>query len=693
MTPDRHPLDRDVQFVKGVGPRLAELFAKLGVQTVRDLFYHFPRRYEDRSQFPPIGSVRPGQWVTVRGRLLELDSRPSRGGMAITKATLTDGTGIVSLVWFNQPWVRRALTKVEGEILAYGQVKEANWGIEIHAPEWELVEEGEDSDQFGRIIPVYPLAVGLQQRWVRRAIETVLANDLDHFVDPLTPAILKRQMLRPLRWSLRQIHRPESEEFRLQARERLVFEEFLYPQIAMQMKRLESHRETGIAFGIPEALWDEIAGLFPFELTRAQRRVVGEVLADMRRPHPMNRLIQGDVGSGKTAVAAAAILAAVRSGYQAALMAPTEILAEQHYINLHRVFEPIGLQVALVVGKQNSRQRKAALGAVGSGQAPIAIGTHALIQEGVEFHRLGLAIVDEQHRFGVMQRLALRQKGDLNPDVLVMTATPIPRTLTLAFYGHLDVSVIDELPPGRQAIKTYWKLPYERAKVYEGVRKVIAEGKQAYFVCPMISESEKMQTQAAEDLYYRLSTEVYPDLRVGLLHGQMKPDAKEDVMLKFRAGELDVLVSTVVIEVGVDVPNAIAMVIEDANRFGLAQLHQLRGRVGRGSDQSYCVLVAEAKTEEARARLETMVATTDGFKIAEQDLRLRGPGQLMGTMQHGNLDLKIADLVKDARMIEVARDCSEWLLQIDLHLQLPEHQGILSQVQEHPVDKTLLTVS
>jgi ATP-dependent DNA helicase RecG len=670
MSLDRHPLDRSVQFVKGVGPRMAELFAKVGVHSVRDLFYHFPRRYEDRSEFPPIGSVRPGQWVTVRGRLLELDTRPTRGGMAIIKATLTDGSGMVTLVWFNQPWVRRALTKFEGEILAYGQVKEANWGIEIHSPEWELVEPGEESDQFGRIIPVYPLAEGLQQRWVRRAVETVLATDLEHFVDPLTPAILKRQMLRPLRWSLRQIHRPESEEFRQQARERLVFEELFYPQIAM-----------------------EIAGLFPFQLTRAQRRVIDEIFADMRRPHPMNRLIQGDVGSGKTAVAAAAMLAAVRSGYQAALMAPTEILAEQHYIGLHRIFEAVGIRVALIVGKQNSRQRKAALESVVSGQAMVAVGTHALIQEGVEFARLGLAIVDEQHRFGVMQRLALRQKGDLEPDVLVMTATPIPRTLTLAFYGHLDVSVIDELPPGRQAIKTYWKLPYERPKVYEGVRTVIAEGKQAYFVCPMISESEKMQTQAAEDLYYRLSKDVYPDLRVGLLHGQMKADAKEEVMLAFRSGELDILVSTMVIEVGVDVPNAIAMVIEDANRFGLAQLHQLRGRVGRSSDQSYCVLVAEAKSEEARARLETMVSTTDGFKIAEQDLRLRGPGQLMGTLQHGNLDLKIADLVKDARIIEVARECAEWLLQSDLHLERPEHQAILAKVQEHPVDKTLLTVS
>ncbi|MBX7131272.1 MAG: DEAD/DEAH box helicase [Fimbriimonadaceae bacterium] len=947
-----NPLDGGVQFVKGVGPRLAEVFQKVGVATVRDLVTYFPRRYEDRSAIPNIGTLNPGTWVTVRGRLIDIDSRPSRGGMVILRATISDKTGSVTLVWFNQPWVRKALTKFEGEILAYGQVKAANWGVEMHAPEWELIEPGEDSEQFGRIIPVYPLTEGLWQKQVRRVVQGALETYLPHFQDPLTPAILKRQMLRPLRWSLRQIHQPESEEFRLQARARLVFEDLFYPQLAMQMKRLESHEELGIAFdiaglsrtagvppaslstaGVPPAsslpeppepnlydkaegvlirdrgklphweqdartysitfrlagtlpqkvlkqieqqrdlqlqldvpkhqvrermeasideylnrgigecflrkpeiaqavqdalhhfngeryallawaimpnhvhvvaqlapgeklaevvhswksytsklankllgrsgeFWareyydhlirdeeeldkaveytlsnpaaaglsnwpwvgrspvplasrrhpdsqpgqtafegsdaggtpavqggarggiqEQIKAMLPFELTGAQKRVIKEVFNDMQRPHPMNRLIQGDVGSGKTAVAASAMLAAVRCGYQAAMMAPTEILAEQHFYNLHHLFDPMGVKAALVVGKQTSKQRKAALALAASGEAQVLVGTHALIQEGVEFHRLGLAIIDEQHRFGVMQRLALRQKSDLNPDVLVMTATPIPRTLTMAFYGHLDVSVIDELPPGRKAVKTYWKLPHERAQVYEGVRKVVSEGRQAYFVCPMIDQSEKMQTQAAQDLYYRLSTQEFKDLRVGLLHGQLKSAEKEQIMDAFRAHELDILVSTVVIEVGVDVPNSTTMVIEDANRFGLAQLHQLRGRVGRGSDQSYCVLIADAKTEEARARIETMVATSDGFKIAEEDLRLRGPGEVMGTKQSGNLDFKIADLAQDTKVLEVARDCAIWLLESDPHLVQPDHAAILARVREHPVEKALLTVS
>lgn len=688
-----NPLDGGVQFVKGVGPRLAEVFQKVGVTTVRDLITYFPRRYEDRSAIPNIGTLNPGTWVTVRGRLIDIDSRPSRGGMVILRATISDRTGSVTLVWFNQPWVRKALTKFEGEILAYGQVKAANWGVEMHAPEWELIEPGEDSEQFGRIIPVYPLTEGLWQKHVRRVVQGALETYLPNFQDPLTPAILKRQMLRPLRWSLRQIHQPESEEFRLQARARLVFEDLFYPQLAMQMKRLESHEELGIAFDIPSDISTEIKAMLPFELTGAQKRVIKEVFNDMQRPHPMNRLIQGDVGSGKTAVAASAMLAAVRCGYQAAMMAPTEILAEQHFYNLHHLFDPMGVKAALVVGKQTSKQRKAALALAASGEAQVLVGTHALIQEGVEFQRLGLAIIDEQHRFGVMQRLALRQKSDLNPDVLVMTATPIPRTLTMAFYGHLDVSVIDELPPGRKAVKTYWKLPHERAQVYEGVRKVVSEGRQAYFVCPMIEQSEKMQTQAAQDLYYRLSNQEFKDLRVGLLHGQLKSAEKEQIMDAFRAHELDILVSTVVIEVGVDVPNSTTMVIEDANRFGLAQLHQLRGRVGRGSDQSYCVLIADAKTEEARARIETMVATSDGFKIAEEDLRLRGPGEVMGTKQSGNLDFKIADLAQDTNVLEVARDCAIWLLESDPHLAQPDHAAILARVREHPVEKALLTVS
>lgn len=407
----------------------------------------------------------------------------------------------------------------------------------------------------------------------------------------------------------------------------------------------------------------------------------------------MNRLVQGDVGSGKTAVAACCILAAIRSGFQTALMAPTEILAEQHFANLHRLFEPLGVEVELLVGKQTSTQKKKAAERTKSGTVNLAIGTHALIQEDVRFANLGLVIVDEQHRFGVLQRKALRDKGLGNPDVLVMTATPIPRTLTMTLYGDLDVSVIDELPPGRKPVKTHSKFPSERNSVYEGVRKLIEEGRQAYFVCPMVSESEKMMAQAATDLHMRLESGVFANQRVGLLHGQMKPREKEVVMEQFRRHELDILVSTTVIEVGVDVPNSSVMVIEDANRFGLSQLHQLRGRVGRGSQQSYCVLIADTKSEDSRARIEAMTSTSDGFKIAEIDLELRGPGSMMGTQQSGNLDYKIGDLVQDARMLEVARQAALRLIEEDPHLEKSENAGILTKVKQKRSDAAIVTIS
>lgn len=709
-------LDSEVQFLKGVGPELAKKLSKLGLRTIADVLRYYPRRYEDRSNLPPISKVRPGQFVTVRGRIQSVEGRPTRGGKVILKAMLGDGTGMMHLVWFNQPWIKRKLESHHGEVIAYGMAKESGWTIELSSPEFELIGEDDDAEAFARIVPIYALVEGVTQKMVRKAVRSALEHFLPAVQEPFPPDFLKQHMLRPIRWSLRQIHEPESEEFRQQARRRLVFEEFFGLQLALALRRAETEQEMGISFPITklagsivepgtlfvsenigvargETLWDEVHRMLPFDLTGAQRRVIGEIWRDMERPHPMNRLVQGDVGSGKTAVAACAILAAVRCGYQAAMMAPTEILAEQHYVNLHRLFEPLGIRMTLLVGKQGAKERKRSLDLVQSGGAQVVVGTHAVIQEGVQFPKLGLAIIDEQHRFGVLQRAALRQKGIGNPDVLVMTATPIPRTLTMTLYGDLDVSVIDEMPPGRRAIKTHWKRGHERVSVYSGVRTMVESGRQAYVVCPMISESEKMQTQAAVDLHYRLSNEDFANLRVGLLHGQMKPKDKEEIMEQFRSHAIDVLVSTVVIEVGVDVANATVMVIEDAFRFGLSQLHQLRGRVGRGAEQSFCILISDAKTDEAAERLGVIESTVDGFRIAEEDLRIRGPGEMIGTRQSGNLDFAIGDLISDARTLEEAREAAIDLLKRDPNLADPSHALMLQRAQDKRAEEAIVVIS
>lgn len=728
-------LETEAQFLKGVGPNLWKGLRKLGLESVEDVLWYLPRRYEDRRNLPRIRDLRAGAAATVKGRIIEFKSRPTKGGKVILRAVVSDGSGAMALVWFNQPWVSRRLAEYKGEIIAYGMVKDSNYTLEMQSPDYELLSEEDDPEDFARIVPVYGLSEGVFQTTVRRAVRSALAGYLDLVQEPLPLEFRNKHRLKGLAWSLKETHEPTSEENRLEARRRLVFEEFLYLQLALQMKRAETHRELGIAFPIAaleggeaiesagtsggnrsavvkkhrldshlfegeqamlrdhEPLWDQIHRILPFELTAAQRRVIGEIYGDMAMPHPMNRLVQGDVGSGKTAVAACAMLAAVRSGYQAALMAPTEILAEQHAINLRRLLEPLGIEVDLLVGKLSAAEKKRARARVSAGEAKIAVGTHALIQESVEFARLGLVVIDEQHRFGVLQRAALHQKGLGNPDVLVMTATPIPRTLTMTTYGDLDLSVIDELPPGRVPIKTHWKPPSDRPAVYEAVRKLLAQGAQAYFVCPMIEESEKMQTQAAVDLHYRLSTGDLKEFRIGLLHGQLKPLEKESIMESFRKAELDVLVSTTVIEVGVDVPNASVMVIEDANRFGLSQLHQLRGRVGRGAKQSYCILICDPRSEDGIARMQVMVSTSDGFKIAEEDLRLRGPGELAGTAQSGNADFRIADLIQDGLQLELARKAAMDVVAGDPNLDRAEHARMREKVALRRSKLAIVTVS
>jgi ATP-dependent DNA helicase RecG len=673
-----------VQYARGVGPARANLLRRLGIHTVADLLYRLPRRLEDRRHFSRIYDLTHGRVETVRGTVVRVHQfRPRhRRRFVITKAAVTDGTGILHAVWYNQPYVLRQLPK-GAPVVLHGRVQRQAGEIQMAAPEFEVLDETEETLNVGRIVPVYPSTEGLSQR-VQRMIVARALDDSGPAEEWLPDGIRRRHHLPDLARALRQVHFPDSLEEYEAARSRLAYEELLLFQLLLLgRKAAQEAEERAVRYGDPGDLPIRFHAALPYALTGAQRRVIAEILRDLSGPHPMNRLLQGDVGSGKTVVAATALLHCVGGGAQGALMAPTEILAGQHYLTLRALLEPLGVGVILLIGGLSRTARQEALERVRDGRADIVIGTHALIESAVEFHRLGLAVVDEQHRFGVLQRAALRAKGR-RPDVLVMTATPIPRTLALTLYGDLDVSTLDELPPGRCPIRTFHRPSGRRPQVYEFVRAQVAEGRQAYIVCPLIEESDKLAAEAATDLAARLRAGPLRGLTVGVLHGRMKVDERDHAMRALRAGEINVLVATTVIEVGIDVPNATVMVVEDADRFGLSQLHQLRGRVGRGAHQSYCILIADPKTAEAEARLAAMVETTDGFRIAQRDLEIRGIGELVGLphsaadglRQHGMSDLRVADLVEDQAWLDRARADAAVIIRDDPGLRHPEHRGI-----------------
>lgn len=670
--------------IKGIGAKTAEVFLKIGIATLGDLLTHYPHRYEDRSRIVPFYQLRDGEAATIVGKIVSVENKPTKTRLTLTKVTLDDGQkGIATLTWFNQWRLKTQFERLIGKrIAAYGTVKRAFAAVEITQPEWEVLDESGEVDSLavGRIVPVYPLTEGLSQKVVRRAVFVALQNAVNELPDPLPEGLRRRRGMPGTAAALQAIHFPESEGFAANARRRLAYEELLTLQLLLAGRRQSVQEADGIAFADTEIPLAEFQGVLPFSLTGAQQRVVGEIAADMMSPHPMNRLVQGDVGSGKTAVAMAAMTIAARNGYQAALMAPTEILAEQHLRGVRATLEELGIRVDLLTGSRPAKEKEAVRHRVASGETGVVVGTHALIQEGVTFRRLGLAVVDEQHRFGVLQRAALTGKGQ-RPDVLVMTATPIPRTLTLTVYGDLDVSIIDQLPPGRKPIRTHWKKSKDKPTVYDGVRKLLNEGRQAYVVCPLVEESEKVQAGAATKLAAHLAEHVFPEFTVGLLHGQMSSEEKDDVMRRFRANEVHILVATTVIEVGVDVSNAAVMVIEDADRFGLAQLHQLRGRVGRGQHASFCVLVADTKTPDGEARMRVMTETNDGFRIAEEDLRLRGPGEFFGVRQSGVAGFRIANVIEDMDILKDARADAFALLEADPRLSRPEHRLLREAVE------------
>ncbi|MBI2854234.1 MAG: ATP-dependent DNA helicase RecG [Chloroflexi bacterium] len=697
-------LDSAISTVKSLNASMAEKLGKLGVQTMRDLLYLFPRRHIDYSQRKRISELVEGQDQTIIANVWQADARPL-GRMRGTEAVVGDETGNIRVVWFNQPYLAQRLT-ANSRVVISGKVSVFRGERLFESPEWEILEE-KDLVHTGRLVPVYPLTRGLYPRQMRGFMKRILDTWAWQAGEFLPGDTRQRCGLLQLPEALHQAHFPDSSELKGRARERLAFDELLLLQLGVQGRRREwQEDQQGHPLGAGSGALDRFMGLLPFILTAEQRKALEEILADIGQSRPMCRLLQGDVGSGKTVVATSALVVAADNGCQGALMAPTQILAEQHFRTLarllppedggpeDRIFRHSGLMsrpitIALLTGNTREKQKDELCQRISAGKVDVVIGTHALIQESVEFNRLAMVVVDEQHRFGVMQRSALRQKG-FNPHMLVMTATPIPRTLALTLYGDLDVSTINQLPPGRQKVKTKWLDPEKRSSAYEFVRKQVREGHQAFVVCPLIEESEVIEARAAVTEHERLSREVFPDLKLDMLHGRMSGAEKEDIMRRFKAHEFDILVSTPVVEVGIDVPNATVMLVEGADRFGLSQLHQFRGRVGRGEAQSYCMLLAEKPSDEARERLAIIEWTYDGFALAEEDMRLRGPGEFFGTRQSGLPDLRMARLT-DMAILEKAREEALRIFQKDPELQRPEHQALskeMARMWKHEAERS-----
>ena len=675
------------------------------MKTIRDLLFFVPRRYDDFTALKPINRLQYGDEVTIIGSVWQIALRRTRGGAQLVQAEISDGSGTIQCTWFN-PYLKDQIRRGQ-QIVVSGKVTEYMGRLTFQSPEWEKLEK--DLLHTARLVPIYPLTEGLTGRGMRKLMRRVVDEWAGRIPDFLPDSVLASAGLFSLPRAIQQAHFPDSTAQLDAARRRLAFDDLFLLQINLLRQRRQWKSQNGRALDASPAALEPFLGALPYSFTAAQRRALDDVLSDMRSGQPMNRLIQGDVGSGKTIVAAAAMFAVTQAGAQAAIMAPTEILAEQHYETFTRLFREASLGagglahptdqpaafaqphprdhpiIRLLTGRTPQAERQAILAGAASGQVNILIGTHALIQHDVEFHDLAFVVIDEQHRFGVQQRAALRQKGirpdqaPASPHVLVMTATPIPRTLALTLYGDLDLSVIDEMPPGRQPIVTRVVLPAERERMYSFVRSQIEKGRQAFVICPLVEESETIEAKAAVEEHDRLQKHIFPQFKLGLLNGRMKSEDKEAVMRAFAANELHILVSTSVVEVGIDVPNATVMLIEGANRFGLAQLHQFRGRVGRGTEKSYCLLMADSTANGMNERLQAVESTQDGFVLAEKDLELRGPGEFLGTRQAGLPDMRLASLA-DARLIDLARREAEKLISADAHLELPEHAALAERL-------------
>ena len=690
----REELKTPMRFIKGVGPKLAEALAKKGISTVEDALYLLPNRYEDRRELKRIADLRPGATEAFFATVVSAAPQTTKGGRNYFEAIVRDESGSLALKWFHfhPTYMKKNLQEGRRGIFI-GDVAQFGFQREMHHPEVEWAADGEsleqvmarDPDNFGRILPVYPLTEGVSQKLMRRIMKDTVQLFSRYVHGTLPEEIAQRHRLLSLPVALREAHAPDASiavvelnAGRGEAHRSLAFDELFFLELGLALKKRGVALEDGIGFQVTHRYTKELLKLLPFALTNAQRRVLSEIKADMISPHPMHRLVQGDVGCGKTLVALLAALICVENDYQVAIMAPTELLAEQHYLNIHGYCERLGIEVALltssVKGKGDTLER------IASGKTQIVVGTHAVIQDKVDFHRLGLGVIDEQHRFGVVQRAILKRKGE-NPDILFMTATPIPRTLSMTVFGDLSLSVIDELPPGRSPIETRIARESRRKEVYAAVREEVAKGRQVYVVYPLVEESEKSDLKAAVQMAAHLAEEVFAELRVAVLHGRQSSAEKEAVMTSFKEGEIDILVATTVIEVGIDVPNATVMVIEHAERFGLSQLHQLRGRVGRGSERSRCILLTgDKRSEDGDRRLGVMVESNDGFVIAEEDLKIRGPGDFLGTRQAGLPELKVADILRDGGVLEQARREAFALVESDPELSAPGNDRLRSEL-------------
>ena len=672
-------LETPVRYFKGVGPKRSELLSGMGIKTAFDLLYYLPARYEDRSVFTRIKDLKAGEYQTVRGKVVTTGSRVAKSGGRVFHLAITDDTAFIQATWFNQPYLADYL-KPGTEVVLYGKVERYD-RLQIVQPEYEIVKEGAaESINMGRIVPIYSLTKDITHKYLRTLTHEAVMKYSKSLCETLPAYIVARDKLVDIKFAVSNIHYPSSFGSLEKAYRRIVFDEFFILQLALALKKkaLASVSGGGLCHRPAGELTEGLTKSLPFELTIGQKKAIDDIRRDMSSGLVMNRLLEGDVGSGKTIVAAYALALTVENLFQGCVMAPTEVLARQHFIVLSELLLPLGISVALLVGGMDQKLRAEILSKIRSKEIDVVVGTHAIIEESVKFKALGLAVIDEQHKFGVTQKKLLKEKGD-NPHILVMTATPIPRTLALTVYGDLDMSVIRELPAGRKPISTYWIEEEKRAEAYSFVKEELAKGRQAYVVCPLVETSVKdsnIKVKNAEEVYKKFKNETFSKFRVGLLHGRMNREEKDKVMGQFKKREIDLLVSTVVIEVGVDVANATVMFIENAERFGLAQLHQLRGRIGRGAHESFCILLADPKTDEAVKRLKSIEASLDGFQIAETDLEIRGPGEFFGTRQHGLPEIRFGNILKDFAIMEAARREAFDIISRDPKLEEGRHDAL-----------------